>query len=135
MIECIEPNQSVKSGYFLSFNHSDECNALNIIDNKNNKENYETNSIKYDKNKFIKAYHHIMDTSNIYDRKLFKSQFINIYNTNEYKFPLNNNFLWNIINNSIRFTKNCILLNMTDYENRFILREFRDIPYEKGNKI
>ena len=38
-----------------------------------------------------------MDTLNIYDRKLFKSQFINIYNTNEYNFPLNNNFLSNII--------------------------------------
>ena len=80
-----------------------------------------------------------MDTLNIYDRKLFKSQFINIYNTNEYKFPLNNHFLSNIISrwksNTIRFTKKLIFWNMTDYENRLILRELRVIPYEKSDKI
>ena len=38
-IECIEPNQNVKSGYFLTINHSDECNALNRTNNKYNKEN------------------------------------------------------------------------------------------------
>ena len=80
-----------------------------------------------------------MDTSNIYDRNIFKNEFLKIYNMNKYNFPINNNLLSNIItrwkNSSVRFTKNCIIWNMTDYQNHLISRDYRVMPYEKGDKI
>ena len=106
----------------MTINHSDECNLINKSEDKSNLKNEGDNTIKNDKIRFINACNRVMDTSNIYDRKLFKELFINIYNTNDYKFPLNNDLLSNIINkwknSSIRFTKNYIIWNMTDYENR-----------------
>ena len=77
-----------------------------------------------------------MNNSTIYDRKLFKEAFKNIYNDkeNKYNFPINNNFLSNIItrwkNNSYRFKKESVLYDMRDNDNRLLLREFRILPIE-----
>ena len=38
-----------------------------------------------------------MNNSSIYDRNLFKTKFLEIYNNNKYNFPMNTNFLSNII--------------------------------------
>ena len=38
-----------------------------------------------------------MNTSNIYDRKIYKEHFKNIYNEKKFNFPLNNNILNSII--------------------------------------
>ena len=68
-----------------------------------------------------------MNKSNIYDRNLFKKAFKVLYNDKkiDYDFPLNDNFLSNIIskwkNNSIRFTKSVAIKEIKDYENRLIL--------------
>ena len=70
-----------------------------------------------------------MNSSNIFDRRLFKQEFKKIYNNPNYKFnfPLNNNYLSNLItkwkNTSNRFNKSSILFNKYDYENRLIFRE------------
>ena len=49
-----------------------------------------------------------MNSSNIYDRNLFKDEKKKIYNNHSYPFPLDNNLLSNIItrwkNNSVNFT-------------------------------
>lgn len=82
-----------------------------------------------------------MNKSNIYDRNLFKKTFKDLYNDKniDYDFPLNDNFLSNIIskwkNNSIRFIKSVALKEIKDYENRLILREYRNIPLENNSKI
>ena len=80
-----------------------------------------------------------MNKSNIYDRNLFKKSFKDLYNDKNIDyFPLNDNFLSNIIskwkNNSIRFTKSVALKEIKDYENRLILREYRNIPLENNSK-
>ena len=77
-----------------------------------------------------------MNKSTIYDRKLFKEAFKNIYydKENKYNSPINNNFLSNIINrwknNSYRFKKESVLYDMRDNDNRLLLREFRILPIE-----
>ena len=80
-----------------------------------------------------------MNNSTIYDRRVFKEEFKNIYNKNKYKFQMNDNLLSNLINNwrktSNRFTKLCIFNNKFYYENRLILREYRNIPLEENKKI
>ena len=81
-----------------------------------------------------------MNNSSIYDRRLFKETFKKIYNdkNNNFNFPINNNFLSNIItkwkNKSIKFKKECVLYDTTDRENRLILGEFRSIPVEGSNR-
>ncbi len=56
-----------------------------------------------------------MDNSTIYDRRLYKEEFKNIYNKGIYKFPINDNLFSNIITkwkkNSDRFTKRYIIKN------------------------
>ena len=76
----------------------------------NNKEILKAEILKNkDKEEFIKKCENVMNKSTIYDRKLFKEAFKNIYNDkeNKYNFPINNNILSNIIirweNNSYRF--------------------------------
>ena len=143
-IEYIEPNQNVKSGYFFVTDHSVDCyklskNIFEEFENEYQKEKIKKENIIKDKENFIIKCNQIMDTSNIYDRNIFKQEFLKIYNMNKYNFPINNNLLSNIItrwkNSSVRFTKNCIIWNMTDYQNRLILRDYRVMPYEKGDKI
>ena len=55
-----------------------------------------------------------------------------------YKFPLNDNFLSNIISNwkrkSLRFKKEGVLYDDKDFQNRQLLREFRIIPNFEENK-
>ena len=78
-----------------------------------------------------------MNNSKINERKLFKDSFKNIYNSkeNKYNFPLNNNFLSNIItklkNNSYRFKKENVLYDIHDSDYRLLLREFRVISIEE----
>ena len=75
-----------------------------------------------------------MNSSNIYDRNLFKEQFKDIYNQNRFDFGINNNLLSRIITKwkytSDKFNKSTVLKNMFDYDNRLILREFRNIILE-----
>ena len=81
-----------------------------------------------------------MNSSTIYDRRMFNESFKKIYNDSKvkYNFSLNDNFLSNIIskwkNNTYRFKKECVFYDIKDYENRLILREFRLIPIETDNK-
>ena len=97
------------------------------------KENLKINQDKLD---FIAKCENIMNSSTIYDRHLFKESFKKLYNDPNinYKFPLDNNFLSNIITKwkttSYRFKKECILYDTKDYDNRLILREYRIIPLE-----
>ena len=78
-----------------------------------------------------------MNSSNIYDRNLFKDEMKKIYNNHSYPFPLDNNLLSNIItrwkNNSVNFTKFTCLKNKFDYNNNLILREFRTVYLESDN--
>ena len=136
-IEYIEPQQKLKSGYFFKKDHSLECDIFygkekSIIKNELKK--------KEDKELFIEKCHNIMNSSNIYDRSLFKDSFKKLYNDPDikYDFPINNNLLSNIItkwkNNTYRFKKECIIYDTRDYENRLILRDFRFIPLENDSK-
>ena len=69
-----------------------------------------------------------MNSSTIYDRKLFKNEIKKIYNNHTLIFSQDNNLLSNIItkwkNNSLYFTKFTCLKNQFDYNNNLILREF-----------
>ena len=51
------------------------------------------------KDEFIKECEKIMNSSNIYDRNMSKEEFKKLYNKIKHDFPLNNNFLSNIIIN------------------------------------
>ena len=136
-IEYIEPGQNVKSGYFIKTFHSEDCIEMDykksILEIKKKVEKEE------DKEKFINLCNDLMDNSNIYDRRLFKEEFKKIYNNNKFNFPINENFLSNIITkwkkSSDRFTKMCIYKNKYDYDNRLILRDHRIIPINENNKI
>ena len=131
-IEYIYPEQNIKSGYFLKHPHSIECNDIydnkpKIVDKKGK-----------DKEKFIEECHRIMNSSDIYDRRLFKEEFMKIYNNSKYNFPITNNLLSNIIskwkNISNRFNKTAVLFNPYDYQNRLILREYRTLYIIKDGK-
>ena len=78
-----------------------------------------------------------MNSSTIYDRKLFKNEIKKIYNNHTYLFSQYNNLLSNIItkwkNNSVNFTKFACLKNQFDYNNNLILREFRTVNSESDN--
>ena len=91
----------------------------------------ENNKEIYNREHFNKECEKVMNSSDIYDRGLFKTKFKDIYNKNKYNFQINNNMLSNIItkwkNNSNRFSKATVWDNTTDYQNRLILREFRII--------
>ena len=136
-LEYIEPGQNVKSGYFLKKNHSAECDLLEggsknikILEAKK----YE------DKKLFISKFEDLMNSSTIYDRRLYKESFKDIYNdkNNKFNFPLNNNFLSNIITkwkqNSYKFKKESALYEIKDKENRLLLREYRLIPLEDSSR-
>ena len=79
-----------------------------------------------EKNDFINLYNDVMNSSTIYDRKLFKNEIKKIYNNHTYLFSQYNNLLSNIItkwkNNSVNFTKFACLKNQFDYNNNLILR-------------
>ena len=130
------PNQKKKSGYLFKREHSEECNNLFICDNIFNYKGKENH--KFYKKFFIEECEKIMNNSSIYDRTLFKNQFKDLYNNNKYNFEINNNLLSNIITKwkqkSNRFTKYCVLDNVFDYQNRQILREFRNLYIEVPNK-
>ena len=135
-IEYIEPGQNVKSGYFLKKVHSLKCDDLY----NQKKIKIENQQKKSKKELFIELCENIMNKSNIYDRRLFKEEFKNLYNDKKYTFDfsMNDNMLSNIItkwkNNNMRFTKASILSEIKDYNNRLILREYRIIPLEFGNR-
>lgn len=60
-----------------------------------------------------------MKASDIYERRIFKNKFKDLYNQDNYNFAINNNLLNNIItkwrNNSNRFTKISVFDNAYDY--------------------
>ena len=93
------------------------------------------------KEKFIQICEDVMNSSNIYDRNLFKDEFKKIYNNpeNNFNFPINNTYLGNIISNwknkSYKFTKASVLYNKYDYNQRLILREFKTISLQTEKKI
>jgi hypothetical protein len=91
-----------------------------------------------DKKKFIEQCENIMNTSEIFDRRLYKDEFKKIYNKFKYNFGINNNFLSNIITNwklkTNRFKKCSVLDHPKDYNNRLILREFRTLYFNVKNK-
>ena len=70
-----------------------------------------------------------MNSSELFDRNLYKEEFKKIYNSRNFNFAIDNNFLSNIItkwkNKSNRFKKTSVLENTKDYKNRLILRDFR----------
>ena len=90
-----------------------------------------------EKNDFINLYNDVMNSSTIYDRKLFKNEIKKIYNNHTYLFSQYNNLLSNIItkwkNNSVNFTKFACLKNQFDYNNNLILREFHTVHLESDN--
>ena len=105
--------------------HSDEC-INHYIPKKIQK-------IKgnYDKSQFIEECENLMNSSNIYDWKLFKEEFKKIYNSKLYNFSLNDNMLSNIIFKwnalSENFKNTTVLKNKYDKYGRLILKEFRSI--------
>ena len=130
----IFPNQNKKSGYFLKKKHSLECEESYI--KKSGKDN--NILIKDNKDKFISECEIFMNSCDIYDRRLFKKKFKELYNNGSYDFPLNNTILNNIItrwrSKTTKFTKISVFENAYDYTNRLILREFRSIYIHIGNK-
>ena len=125
----------MKSKYILKEGHSQECETLFIkIDKKDIK-------TTLTKEQFISECELIMNNSSIYDRNLFKTKFLEIYNKNKFNFPMNTNFLSNIItkwrNSTNRFNKSTVWDNKYDYQNRLILRDYRSIYAESAphNKI
>ena len=93
-IQCIlNPICNEKNQYILTKDHSDICKELSKhkISEKENKD------LNNEKNNFINLRNDVMNSSTIYDRKLFKDEMKNIYNNHSYHFPLDNNFLSNII--------------------------------------
>ena len=70
-----------------------------------------------------------MNSSNIYDRTMFKNEFKKIYNATEYDFPLNDNLLSNKIAKwklfSDRFKNTTVLNNLYDYNQSSILEIHR----------
>ena len=86
------PGQNIKDGYFLITDHSKKCKNLfitnsEIIETKDNKK------ISNDKQKFIEDYENIMNTSEIFDRNLYKEEFKKLYNSQKFNFSIDNNFL------------------------------------------
>ena len=79
-----------------------------------------------------------MNSSEIFDRNLYKDEFKKLYNSRKFKFGIDNNFLSNIItkwkNKSNRFKKTSVSENPKDYNNRLILREFRTLHLNISNK-
>ena len=65
-----------------------------------------------------------MNSSEIFDRNLYKDEFTKLYNSRKLNFGIDNNFLSNIItkwkNKSDRFKKTVVLENPKDYNNRLI---------------
>ena len=79
-----------------------------------------------------------MNSSSVYDRRLFKTKFLEIYNNKKFNFPVNNNLLSNIITkwkiSTNRFNKSTIWDKMYDYHNRLILRDFRSVFKQNESK-
>ena len=125
----------MKSKYILKEGHSQECETLFI---KIDKKDIRTTLTK---EQFISECELIMNNSSIYDRNLFKTKFLEIYNKNKFNFPMNTNFLSNIItkwrNSTNRFNKSTVWDNKYDYQNRLILRDYRTVYAESAphNKI
>ena len=113
--------------------HSLECLNMNM------KSNIDINASinEYDDFK-IKCFK-MMDESKLYDRKIFKENMLEIYNSKKYNFSINNNKLNNMIttwrNNSHKFNKMTIFENMYDIKGNLILREYRQFfNYELNKK-
>ena len=81
-----------------------------------------------DKTHFINECEGILNSSDIYDRVLFKENFKKIYNKYNYNFLINNDLLSNILSKwkrkSLNFTKYSTFQKKYDYNNDLILREF-----------
>ena len=112
--------------------HSEECDSLFI--------KIEKDEIKetLTKENFISECESVMNSSDIYDRNIFKTKFLELYNNKKYNFPISNNILSNIItkwkNNSNKFNKATLWDNQFDYQKRLILREFRILYKQKDGK-
>ena len=80
-----------------------------------------------------------MNSSEIFDRNLYKDEFKKLYNSQKFNFSIDNKFLLNIIAKwkwkSNRFNKSRALDNPKDYKNRLILRDYRTIYLNIQNKI
>ena len=67
-----------------------------------------------------------------------KDKFKEIYNSEKYNFPLNDNILYNIINKwkneSNKFNKSTIFNNKYDYKNNFNIKEYRNKLGLKENR-
>ena len=127
-------DKNKKSGYFLKKKHSLECEESYIKKSQKDK----NNPIKNNKDNFVSQCELFMNSSDIYDRRLFKKKFKDLYNNESYDYPINNNFLNNIIirwrSKTTKFTKISVFENAYDYSNRLILREFQSIYIHIGKK-
>ena len=72
-----------------------------------------------------------MNSSEIFDRNLYKDEFKKLYNSQKLNFGIDNNFISNIITKlklkTNRIKKISALDNPKDYNIRLILREYRTI--------
>ena len=79
-----------------------------------------------------------MNSSEIFDRNLYKDEFKKLYNSQKLNFGIDNNFISNIITKwklkTNRFKKISVLDNPKDYNNRLILREYRTIYTQEEKK-
>ena len=90
-IEYIYPKQNVKSGYFLKIDHSIDCYNLDKkFEIKSTTDNSHVNT--EDKHNFILKCENIMNNSTIFDRRLFKEEFLKEYNNNKYNFEVSKSF-------------------------------------------
>lgn len=125
----------MKSGYFLKEEHWIQCEKTGKI----SKETFIEENTLNGKNEFIIDCNGDLDNYIIYDRKLFKTKFLNIYNKNKFSFSINQNLSSNIIikwkNTSLRFTKQSILFNYKDFNNKLILRDYSIVTIEPLDKI
>ena len=136
-IEYIYPKQNIRSGYFFKIDHSDECKNLFKI-NIDSDIYEKSHKLFTDKQKFIEDCEKIMNSSEIFDRNLYKDEFKKLYNSQKLNFGIDNNFISNIITKwklkTNRFKKISVLDNPKDYNNRLILTEYRTIYTQEEKK-
>ena len=129
-IKCeIKNNEYI---YYLIKEHSNECLSLKLYKNINVEHSIDEYEL------FKKQCINILDNANSFDRKLFREQFKDIYNSQNFKFDINdyklNNIITNWQNNTIKFKKYSIFEHNTDNKGRPYLREYREFYYNESKK-
>ena len=118
--------------YYLIKEHSKEC--LNLKIGKNINVTASIDEYELFKNQCI----NFLEQSKIFDRKTFRDEFKKIYNSQQYRFDINDNKLNNIItnwqHNTVKFKKYSIFENNVDNKGRPYLREFREFYSYESNK-